>query len=132
MGFDKRQLADRGGFEVIVYKEDDYYTRPDEFDCYDDTDKEAWHNGEWKFVTVVAEAFFEGVMVGDASLGGVENGEMPGAKSEDNPEGNVNAYGHTLGGEDCYDIPGDAVEEAKKFASRLYEAVQKRAIDVVG
>lgn len=132
MGFDKRQLADRGGFEVIVYKEDDYYTRPDEFDCYTKEDKEAWRNNEWKYVTVVAEAFFEGVMVGDASLGGVEEGELPGAKSEDNPEGNVNAYGHTLGGEDCYDIPGDAVEEAAKFAARLSAAVQNGTVTADG
>lgn len=132
MAFDKRQLADRDGFEVIVYKEEDHYTRPDEFDCYTEEDKEAWRNGEWRFVTVVAEVFFEGVMVGDASLGGVENGEIPGAKTEDNPEGNVDAYGHTLGGEDCYDIPGDAVQEAKKFTSRMVEAAQKGAIDADG
>lgn len=121
MGFDRKQV-NRGGFEVVVWKEDDYHTNPDEFDCYDEADKEAWDNGQWRFVTVVAKAFLGGVELGEAALGGCEDGDMPGARTEGNTSGYVDAYVHTLGGGDCYDVPGDAVDEAKQQLVRLLAA----------
>lgn len=122
MGIDQRELEPRDGFAIIVAKETDYDAAPEEFDCYSEEDKEAWHNGDWRFVTVVAKAFLDGVQLGDASLGSCEDGHLPGARSEDNPSGSVDAYAHTLGGKDCYDVPGDAVHEAKKQLVRLVAA----------
>jgi hypothetical protein len=105
--FNRRELGEREGFVLVAYKEEDLDSHPDEFDCYDDADKQAWRESDWNFVTVVVKAFMEGIELGEVTLSGVEDGHLPGAETDDNPTGFVDAFGHTLGVEkDHYDIPG--------------------------
>lgn len=47
-------------------------TTPSDFDCFDEKELARWKNDEWFFCGVVVECSFNGVVIGDASLWGVE------------------------------------------------------------
>lgn len=114
-----RDLGKRDGFDLVAYKVVDDHTSTDEYDCYEEADKAAYNAREWGFVGVVVKAFRDGVELGEDAIWGVEDGYYPGAKSEDNPSGYINGFDHTLGGEGCYDVPDEAVTQAKVVWSKL-------------
>lgn len=118
-----RKLPDRDGFQLTAVLVPDYTSTPDGADCYSPEDIEAWRCGNWQYVGVVVTALLKGVALGEASLWGVEDGYSPGFKSETHPDGVVCAFGHTLGaGENDYDLPGDAIAEAREKLAELRKA----------
>jgi hypothetical protein len=116
---ESRHLGERDGFNLIAYKVVDIDGSTDDADCYDETDIEAYTARQWSYVGIVVKAFRDGIELGEDAIWGVEDGYLPGAKSEDNPSGWVDGFAHTLGGEDCYDVPGEAIEEAKAALAKL-------------
>lgn len=120
--FDKKDLGTVDGFDLVAYKEGDYHSEIDDADCYDAVDIEAWDNNEWHYRVVVVKAFLDGIKLGEAALGGVEDGHSPGWVTAENPQGYVDAFGHTLGGEGCYDLPADAIEDARQNLASLVKA----------
>lgn len=115
---EKRDLGNRDGFDLVAYKMVDEITPPDDFGCYDAADIAAYPQ-EWAFVGVVVKAFRDGIELGEDALWGVEDGYLPGAKDEDNPSGWVDGFDHTLGGEGCYDLPAEAISQAKAALAKL-------------
>lgn len=109
---------DRDGFTIVVRKVADEDSNPLDCGDYPDDVFRAWQNNEWFYVGIVAMAYRNGVMLGESSLWACEDGHLPGV------DGYVDAYDHTLGQHDNdYDVPGDAITEAKKnFAALLAHA----------
>ena len=62
------------GFIIRTTIKEDYDTTPKEFDCYDQSDIDAWRNDNWFFCGVVLSVWKNGVCLSDnaASLWGVE------------------------------------------------------------
>lgn len=122
MGIETKLLGERDGFLLTAYKEEDTDSTPYDADCYDKEDIDAWKNDEWRYVTVVVTATKEGVELGEAVLGGCEDGYSPGWSTAAAPDGYVDAFSHTLGEhENDYDLPAEALDEAKQMIKRLKE-----------
>lgn len=58
-------------FANVIY---DQYTKPTDFECYDDDEIAAFNNGDWFYCGIVISAHVDGVMIADhcASLWGIE------------------------------------------------------------
>lgn len=108
------RTIERDGFTVVVTKEIDEDASPADGDSYTAKDVQAYDRGDWGYVGITARAYREGVELGTASLWACEEGYMPDVVER------VNAFDHTLGEhENDYDIPGDAIEEAKETLAKL-------------
>lgn len=116
---EKRDLGERDGFELVAYKVVDCDSSTQGAECYTEADIEAYREGLWSYVGIVVKAFREGVEFGEDTIWGVEDGYSPGWESEANPAGQIDGFGHALGGEGCYDLPDGALAEAKATLARL-------------
>jgi hypothetical protein len=80
-----RALDDWGPFfmEAAIYP--DIEAKPTDYECYTPEQIEAWKRDEWHFVGIVVEVRFEGRVVGEDSLWGLEYG-LDGYNPLDDPE----------------------------------------------
>lgn len=107
------------GFQIRVYLEYDHDSRPEHSECYSPEDIKAWDRNEWFYAGAVVEASLLGIVLGTASLGGMEYGESPGWEGEDlNPldgdgEQFVNGYGP--------DLINEAIAQAELTMGRLID-----------
>lgn len=124
---EQRDLGERDGFDLVAYKVVDEHTSTEDYDCYDKVDITAYQERNWSFVGVIVKAFRDGIELGEDAIWGTEDGWSKGWVSEDNPTGWVDAFDSTLGGEGCYDLPAEAVDQAKKVLAKLRAAERKAA-----
>lgn len=104
----------RDGYTVVISKVADEDANPIDDGDYPDDVIAAWQQNEWGYVGVIAKAYRDDVMLGESSLWGCEEGNLPGVDSY------VDAFGHTLGENDGdYNVPGDAIAEAKRMMAKL-------------
>jgi len=52
-------------YRLVARLEFDHDTTPDEFDCYDDEDTQAWKDNEWCYVGIVIGASYDGITLDD-------------------------------------------------------------------
>lgn len=118
---ERRELGERDGFDLVALKVADDDTDIDDFDCYEPADVKAWKDDDWSFVGVIVQASRDGIELGEASTWGTEDGHSPGfVHPEYRPAGFTDAFDTTLGGDDAvYDLPADAISEAKQALARL-------------
>lgn len=109
------RTIERDGFTVIVTKEADQDSSPEEADCYTKEDIDAFRiHQDWMYVGIVARAYRDDVELGMSALWGCEDGFLPGV------ERYVDAFEHTLGEDDNdYDVPGDAIADARVALAKL-------------
>lgn len=77
-----RELGTIAGFEVRAHLEPDLDASPEDYDCFDQADIDAWKNDQWEFVGVVVTASKEGIDLGTGYIGAVVHGQI-GEKSVD-------------------------------------------------
>lgn len=129
---ERRGLEPRDGFDLVAYKVPDPDTDLNEFDCYRQNDAdsvaEAWRNNEWHFVGVIVVASRCGIALGSDSMYGIEDGQMP---DGDGGSTLVDAFDHTLGAEEGhYDLPGEAIADAKLTLGELMQTPPRVAVAV--
>ena len=105
--------ADVDGFTITATIHHDSDTRPDDFDCYDESTIQAWKDDEWFFCGVALQVSREGVdLTGDygAALWGVDA----------NYPGSDNAYLT----ETANDLIEEALEDARATLARLLASAE--------
>lgn len=121
-----RDLGERDGFHLVAFKVADPNALFEGEECYDEVDEVAHANGQWSYVGVIVKAFLKDVELGEDSIWRVEEGYSPGfVDPEHRPTGVANAFDHTLGGEGCYDLPDNALEQARETLARMMAARAK-------
>lgn len=113
---------ERNGVTFRVTLVPDYDSSPAEFGCYGTMQTRAWREGRWRFVgVIVALDDLERVDGTEASLWGVEHGDLPGhAGSGEEP------IEITLASiVECYadDLVSECVILTRRLAQRLTAAV---------
>jgi hypothetical protein len=113
-------VGDVEGFEIRAAMVPDTDSTPDDADCYDESDKAAWRNGEWGYVGIIVSAWRAGVELGEASLWGTEYGILDGrainplADDAANSAEWVHGYGPQL--------IREAISEARETLAKLTAA----------
>ena len=99
------------GFTITIEMVEDTDTTPFEFECYGESDIEAWRNDEWRYVGFVYTAIREGVRLGTSSIWGTEL---------DFPGGKMDGIGSWIA-EDFYHpgLVSDAIDDARATLKRL-------------
>ena len=107
----ERKTIQHDGFTVTVEMVEDTDTTPFDFECYDESDIEAWRNEAWRYVGFVYTARREGVALGEASIWGTEL-DFPGDKMD-----GIDAWI----AEDFYhpDLMSEAIDDARSTIKRL-------------
>ena len=105
------KTIEHDGFTVTIKMVEDTDSTPFDFECYGETEIEAWRNDEWRYVGFVYTASREGVDLGEASIWGTE-WNFPGGTMD-----GIDAWIE----EDYYhpDLVSEAINDARATLKRL-------------
>ena len=105
------KTIEHDGFTVTIEMVEDTDTTPFDFECYDESDIEAWRNDEWRYVGFVYTASREGVDLGEASIWGTE-WNFPGGKMDGIDAWILENYYHP-------GLLSEAIDDARATLKRL-------------
>lgn len=118
---EKLELPAQNGFDLFAYAVSDEDARPEDFDCYTETQQNAWKNDEWFFVGVYVVASKNGIELAESSLWGIEYGQFPLTDELDNVESISSIYLPSLAESilpdlitETIDLATDNLDELKK------------------
>ena len=109
------------GLSYRIDIDPDYDSTPDDADCYTDSQKAAWSDGEWRYVGYTVTPVIDGDPIGSASdsLSGVEYGWFLLTDEDDNVIGRVDLDGLEPNRPDQA-LPGYAPEPDATFPGLSY------------
>jgi hypothetical protein len=115
-------LPKQGKFDLTAYVVPDEDCLPDDFDCYTETQYNAWRNDEWYFVGVYVVASVNGIELAESSLWGIEYGSFPLTDENDNLESVSEITLATLTESVLPDLITETISEAEEALKGLTNA----------
>ena len=107
---------EQDGWTLTVFTQQDHDSSPRDADCYTAEQVAAFDRDDWYFVGVIVKASRHGIVLGEASLWGIESGYFTYTDEDDNVTGHGRVGPYT---EAVDDLIVEAVDDAKANLASL-------------